>query len=103
MKKQLLAIFLLIGSFYSIQAKEVPTAGAMMFDAVAIRPLGMASVVVGSTVFIVSSPFSLFTPSPVSTLNQTFSRLVVYPIRFTFSRNMGDFPGYMEEIEYVQE
>ncbi len=103
MKKTILGILLFLTITSSIQSKEVPSAGAMMFDAVAIRPLGVVSVGLGATIWIVSMPFIFFTPSPGETLRQTSTRLVAYPIRFTFQRSMGDFPGYMEEIETVQE
>ncbi|MCB1178288.1 MAG: hypothetical protein KDK36_11955 [Leptospiraceae bacterium] len=103
MKRFAISILVVLLSFSSLQAKEVPSAGAMMFDAVAIRPLGVGSILVGSTIFFVALPFSFFAPSPLESLRQTSNRLVIYPVRFTFQRPIGDFPGYMEEIEYVEE
>jgi hypothetical protein len=83
----------------SLQAKEVPSGGEIMIDALIARPLGLASVGLGLGLFVVSSPFSLLS----GTFVQTGKRLVVYPVKFTFVRGLGDFPGYMEELELIQD
>jgi hypothetical protein len=103
MKQKLLAILLFLSLTGSLFAKEVPSSGEMMFDIIAIRPLGAASLGVGLVLFTVSSPFWLLTPSPLESFRQTGRRLVVYPFSFTFQRPIGDFPGYTEELEFVAE
>ncbi|MCC6275650.1 MAG: hypothetical protein IT569_07320 [Leptospiraceae bacterium] len=71
----------------------------MMIDAILIRPLGMVSVVLGSALFVVALPFTLISGS----VKQSGNRLVGYPLKFTFTRKLGSFPGYSEELEYEQE
>jgi len=100
--KMLIVSILIIHLFISntdISAKEVPSGGEIMVDALLARPLGLASVGLGLGLYIVSSPFSLIS----GTFVQTGRRLVIYPLRFTFTRGLGDFPGYMEELELVQD
>ncbi|HMV78978.1 MAG TPA: hypothetical protein PL048_16290 [Leptospiraceae bacterium] len=99
--KALLVSVLVLSS--SLSAKEVPGSGEMMFDIVAIRPLGMVTLVLGSSLWIVGAPFALFTGDAVKSWKQTGRRLVLYPAKFTFQRQIGDFPGYMEELEHVVE
>lgn len=92
----LLTLFFLSSS---LQAKEIPSGGEIMIDALIARPLGLASVGLGLGLFVVSSPFSLLS----GTFTQSGKRLVLYPLKFTFVRGLGDFPGYMEEMELVQD
>jgi hypothetical protein len=40
---------------------------------------------------------------PDITIENNARRLVYYPIKFTFQRPIGEFYGYMEEIEYISE
>lgn len=91
-------LFFLISQF-SLSAKEVPSGGEIMIDALIARPLGLASVGLGLGLFVVSTPFSALS----GTWTQSGKRLVVYPLKFTFTRGLGDFPGYMEELELVQD
>lgn len=104
MRKKLLCT-LLLGFFLSfgLGAKEVPSSGEMMFDVVPIRPLGLMSFTIGTTIFIAALPFSILTPNPEQVIRQNARRLVIYPFRFTFQRPIGEFYGYMEEIDYVSE
>ncbi len=99
-------LFIIIVVFFlsvPVFSKEVPSSGAMFFDITLARPLGIVSVGAGAILFIVGAPFWLFTPNPAETIRQTGTRLVVYPVRFTFQRSIGDFPGYLEELEFVAE
>ncbi len=98
-------LVLIIAAFLglSLEAKEVPSSGEMMFDVVPIRPLGLVSFAVGTTIFIVALPFSVLSANPEQVIRQNAKRLIVYPFRFTFQRPIGEFYGYMEEIEYVTE
>lgn len=101
--KKVLTLFFVFFLSFPVFAKEVPSSGAMFFDITLARPLGIVSVGVGTVLFVVGAPFWLFTPNPAETIRQTGTRLVVYPIRFTFQRPIGDFPGYLEELEFVAE
>ncbi|MCG9875088.1 MAG: hypothetical protein O9346_07220 [Leptospiraceae bacterium] len=101
MKPKIAILFLILSLLFStsLTAKEIPSGGEIMIDAIVARPLGLASVGLGLGLFIASSPFSLIS----GTFIQTGRRLVVYPLKFTFTRGLGDFPGYMEELELVQD
>lgn len=103
MKKFILVLIITAFVGTGIYAKEVPSSGEMMFDVVPIRPLGIVSLAVGTTLFIVALPFSVLTANPEQVIRQNAKRLVIYPFRFTFQRPIGEFYGYMEEIEYVTE
>ena len=98
-------LVLIIAAFLglNLEAKEVPSSGEMMFDVVPIRPLGLVSFAVGTTIFIAALPFSVLSANPEQVIRQNAKRLVIYPFRFTFQRPIGEFYGYMEEIEYVTE
>ena len=103
MKKFILVLIITVFVGTGILAKEVPSSGEMMFDVVPIRPLGLVSLAFGTTLFVVALPFSVLTPNPEQVIRQNAKRLVIYPFRFTFQRPIGEFYGYMEEIEYVTE
>jgi hypothetical protein len=97
-----LILFLALSlSFSTIYSEEVPSGGEMIVDVFLARPLGTVSLVLGTGLFILSSPFALLSGEPVQGLKETSSRLVVYPFNFTFVRKVGKFPGYMEELEIV--
>ncbi len=89
----------LFSSSFPLLPKEVPSGGEIMVDALVARPLGLASIGIGLGLFVISSPFSLLS----GTFIQTGRRLVIYPLKFTFTRGVGDFPGFMEELELVQD
>ena len=93
-----LILFLSIIAF-PVQGKEVPTSGEMMSDLFLGRPLGIASIALGSSIFILSLPFTAATGSVANSAR----RLVVYPAKWTFYRGLGDFPGYLDEPELVSE
>lgn len=61
--------------------------GEMTADALLARPLGLASLVVGFGVFVVSSPFSLMGGNA----DKAWKALVVTPAQFTFARPLGEF------------
>jgi hypothetical protein len=100
MKKFIIILLIVFGS---LNAKEVPGSGQMMFDVFPVRPIGIVSIGIGLSFFIVSVPFSLLSNQPDITIENNARRLVYYPIKFTFQRPIGEFYGYMEEIEYISE
>jgi hypothetical protein len=66
------------------------SAGAMVVDALAVRPLGMAATLLGSAVFIISLPFSALGGN----VDEAAQSLVVTPARFTFVRPLGEYGTY---------
>lgn len=69
------------------EVDDSPSAGAMAFDLLFIRPLGLVSTVLGTGVFILQLPFNF---GPENDKNQAFETLVVEPARYTFVRQLGD-------------
>ena len=65
---------------------EERSAPGMMFDLVALRPLGLAATAVGLAAFIVSLPFSALGGN----VGEAAQNLVVEPAKFTFSRPLGE-------------
>jgi hypothetical protein len=66
---------------------EEPGGGAMTYDLVVVRPLGIIATLAGSVIFVVSLPFSLLGDN-VDTAGE---KLVKAPARFTFKRPLGEF------------
>ena len=64
-----------------------PSAGAMAFDFILVRPAGAAAVVAGIGCFAVTLPFSLLGWN----VDTAAKKLVVAPVKFTFFRPLGDF------------
>lgn len=96
MRKPLICLALAAGMMLSsglTQASDyresidgAPSAGAMTFDMLIVRPLSLVATVVGAVVFIVQAPISAFQEDG---LNTTGNKLVVEPAKFTFTRPMG--------------
>jgi hypothetical protein len=70
---------------YGDSVSTAPSAEAMAFDLILIRPLGLVATVAGVGLFVVQLPISLFTWN----LHDPAERLVVEPARFTFARDLG--------------
>lgn len=70
----------------SLNEKE-PSAMAMATDLVLVRPLGLVSTVLGSAVFVVALPFTVFQENGVE---KTANKLIVEPARYTFARPLGE-------------
>lgn len=64
-----------------------PSAGAMVADAVLVRPLGLAATAIGAAVFLVALPFTAI----AGDVGQVGHELVVRPARMTFARPLGQF------------
>ena len=67
-----------------IETRE-PGAGAMTYDLLLLRPLGIAATVVGSAIFVVSLPFSALGRN----VGNAGRVLVANPFSFTFNRPLG--------------
>lgn len=64
---------------------ENPDFGAMTADLLITRPITLATTIVGSAIFLLSSPFAWLGDN----LDQTGETLVKGPFRATFSRCLG--------------
>ena len=60
---------------------------AIAADTLLMRPIGLASLVVGTSLFIVSFPFSVLGHN----VHETQKVLVEDPFNYTFKRPVGDF------------
>ncbi len=80
-------VLLLCTTAVTVDAKsaEGPDPGAIVMDVLLIRPLGLISATLGTAVFIVSLPFAIPSGS-VATIGE---KLVLDPLRFTFTRPLG--------------
>ena len=63
------------------------SSGYMTADIVAARPVGLASTILGTATFIVSSPFSALGGN----FEHSFTELVKRPFLYTFKRPLGIF------------
>jgi hypothetical protein len=68
------------------EAKE-PGGGAMMYDTIVVRPIGLVATAVGSVFWLISLPFSA---SGDNTETAT-KKLVKEPAAYTFKRPLGEF------------
>ncbi len=59
---------------------------AVIADFLILRPIGIATVVGGTGMFIITLPFAAIT----GTVGKTADALVVEPVKFTFVRDLGD-------------
>lgn len=105
--KKIILITILLSLFlnFSLSAKEVPSSGEMIVELLA-RPIGFAALAVGTGIFLITVPFGLLNVASTGsweTVRNSGKRLVIAPALFTFARAVGDYPGYMEEIEIVKE
>lgn len=90
---------------FSLSAKEVPSSGEMIAEVLA-RPIGLAALAVGTGLFVITLPFGLLNAASTGsfeTVRNSGKRLIIAPALFTFARGVGDYPGYMEELEIVKE
>lgn len=65
--------------------KRPPGPGAMTYDLIFLRPLGIIATAAGSAIFVVSLPFSALGRN----VGRAGKKLVVDPFIFTFSRPLG--------------
>jgi hypothetical protein len=63
--------------------KDAPVIGDILFA----RPLGIAGVLAGAGLYVLSLPFAAVTGS----LGLTTETLITKPVKFTFARPVGDF------------
>ncbi len=81
----------------SVSREYHPTAEAMIFDGLVIRPLALGATAVGAAIFIVTSPFSLLGGNA----DEAATALVSEPAAYTFKRCLGCFPpSYHQRLRY---
>ncbi len=68
------------------ESKE-PGGGAMVYDFIVVRPIGIASPVIGSAFWLVSLPFS----ASGDNYDTATEKLVKAPAAYTFKRPLGEF------------
>ena len=68
------------------EARE-PGGGAMIYDTIVVRPVGIVATAVGSVFWLVSLPFSALSDST----DMATKKLVKEPATYTFRRPLGEF------------
>ena len=66
---------------------EDPSGGAMLYDVVVVRPVGLLATALGAVFFVISSPFSALGGN----IDIAGEKLVKDPVAFTFKRPLGEF------------
>jgi hypothetical protein len=64
-----------------------PNSAVMAADFFVVRPIGIASLIIGTVSFVLSSPFSALGDN----LDQAYELMVVEPAVYTFKRPLGGF------------
>lgn len=59
----------------------------MLVDAVVVRPLGVVATLIGTTLTVVTLPFTI----PSGSVESTVQEWIVRPADYTFRRPLGDF------------
>ncbi len=68
------------------QQDYAPSAAAMTFDLIIVRPLSLVATLLGSGLFLLQTPLALIQGTPPFDAAQ---KLVVEPARYTFDRPLG--------------
>jgi len=66
---------------------QEPGGGAMIFDMVVVRPVGLAATAIGSVFWLISLPFS----ASGDNVDVATQKLIKEPAAFTFKRPLGEF------------
>jgi hypothetical protein len=88
----LVAIFLIIPLGSPASAKMTthppdPDSAVMVADFFVARPIGFASLIIGTAAFIVSSPFAYLGDN----IEQAYDLMILEPALYTFKRPLGGF------------
>ena len=86
------ALALVILFLFNIEAQANPAGSgkgvpAMVADVFICRPLGLVALLGGSTLYVVTLPFTV----PAGGTAQTKRTLIDYPYHYTFTRRLGEF------------
>jgi hypothetical protein len=63
------------------------SAEKMIFDFILLRPIGIVATILGTSVFVVSLPFS----AAGGNSKEAYQKMMVEPASYTFKRPLGDF------------
>ena len=63
------------------------SAEKMIFDFILVRPLGIVATILGTSMFVVSLPFS----AAGGNSKEAYQKMMVEPASYTFKRPLGDF------------
>lgn len=87
----MLTVFLTVVPSFALAQQDGTISGEkstdMMVDALVIRPLGLAAMLVGTVLTVVALPFTL----PSGSVESSARELIVKPAAYTFTRPLGDF------------
>jgi hypothetical protein len=70
-----------------VDEEEGASAGAMLVDVAAVRPLGIATTALGLVGYVITLPFSI----PGGNADRAWDVCVVEPATYTFKRPLGEF------------
>ncbi len=93
LSKAIIALFITLAANQNILADDYsgepkhydPSAEAMILDGLVVRPFSLAGTVIGTGVFVITLPFTLFSGS----VEQAGERLIAEPANYTFKRCLG--------------
>ena len=83
----IMALVFLAASVAAFAGTPIEDDRDVVSDAIFARPLGLASLVGGAALWVVSLPFAALSGS----VDKTTQTLIINPLNYTFSRPMGDF------------
>ncbi len=63
------------------------SAEKMIFDLILLRPIGIVATILGTSMFVVSLPFS----AAGGNSKEAYQKMMVEPASYTFKRPLGDF------------
>lgn len=86
-----LALALILMPVWAV-AQQDDTATDMVVDVVVIRPLGLATTLVGAVLTVVALPFTI----PSGSVEASARELILKPAEYTFKRPLGDFSDSSE-------
>src|SRR4030043_731780 len=91
MKKELaiLLTLMLVSAAFSVEGRaqtRTPDDEIPMMDLLIARPIGVASGIVGTALFIVTLPFTI----PTKSVDKSAKMFIVDPFNFSFSRRFPD-------------
>ena len=90
-RSMILAVFLTLIPQFAATQQDGTISGDkstdMVVDAVVIRPLGLATTLIGVVLTVVALPFTI----PSGSVESSARELIVKPAEYTFKRPLGDF------------
>lgn len=85
-----LLIFLSVSTVsMAMMEGQEPSGGAILFDVAIVRPLGIASIALGSAIFVIGLPFTI----PSRSVKFSAKKLIAEPFEYTFRRPVGEMDG----------